>query len=254
MNKLLTGAAAVLAVAAPSVASAEITGYVGASYASVDDDDDSNKDGVIGLDGALVTDVGGAWSLQFDAHHGDMDHGGHNDAFSNATAHLFTRNESWAFGGFAGLGSRGGSSFWLAGVEGQFYTSDFTFGAAYTYADERNNDGYPLNAIDLEGAYFLTPNTSIGAGLGWFDDEWEDEDGFAYNLNIEHQLAGSPFSIGAAYFMHDADYSGGGEHEVDGFGIFGRWNLGTADLQTRSREGASMPGGANFVRHSVNSW
>jgi hypothetical protein len=254
MRKLIIGAAALLAVALPGVAAADATGYVGLSYATLDDDDLSNKDGGIGLEGAVVANAGGSWNVQFDAHHAGMEHGDHEHAFSNATAHLFTRNADWAAGGFAGLANRDGSSRYHVGVEGQLYLTNATISAAYMYADETEGDSYEASTLDVEGSFFVTPNTAIGAGVGWFDDEWEGEDGFHYNVNVEHQFAGTPYSIGAAYFMYDADYESGGGHETDGFLIFGRWNFGTADLQTRSREGASMIGGVNHVRYASALW
>lgn len=255
MKKILMGAAAVLAVAAPGVAHADTTGFVGLGYTALDDDDDGDKEDLVILDGAVASNIGGAWNVQFDAHHGYFDHGSHDDAFTNASAHLFARSSGWAAGGFAGLGTRGSDNIWLAGLEGQLYFSNVTLGGAWTFSDMTNGSGdTEFTLLDLDAAFFLTPNTSIGGGAGWYDDEWEGEDGYYVALNAEHQFAGSPFSIGGGYFMYDSDYSGGGGHEIDGFSIFGRMNFGTADLQTRSREGASLPGGVNFVRHASSVW
>jgi hypothetical protein len=255
-NTWLLGAAALLAVAAPGVASAT-SGYVGAGYTALDDDDSTDKDGSIDLNGAVVTDLTGSWDLQFNADYSAMDHGTHDDPFTTTTVHAFTRNPNWAAGGFVGMFNRGGSNFWDAGIEGQLYLGSFTLTGAYTHADESNCSGCDSASdwVDLSGDFFLSPNTSIGANVSWYDDAWESESGYLYGVNIEHQFAGSPFSVGAGYLMLDGDYDGGGSHQVDSFSVFARWNFGTSDLRERSTEGASMPGGGeHLVRGAIGSW
>lgn len=247
----LLGAAALLAMAAPAVARADTTGYVGLGYASLDDDDDGNKDGYSTFNGAVVTELGGDWHVQFDAADGSMNHNSHDDAQSDATVHVFNRNGTFAWGGFGGFQNRTGSSLWDLGVEGQYYVGDFTFGADYTHSDVRNGGDYQVDSVDVTGDYFIMPNLSVGAGVTWRDDEFDAEDGYIYQANVEYQFADSPFSIGAAYWQANLDYDFGGSHDVNSFGVFARWNFGTPDLVTRSREGASMPGGSNFIRDTI---
>lgn len=254
MKKVLLGAAALIAFVAPGVAAAQTSGNVTLGYATLDDDDDSNKDGVLSLDGSVVTDLSGAWNIQFDGRYSTMDHGGHDDAFSSATAHVFHRDGAFAFGGFAGLDNNGGSSLYHLGVEGQIYLPSITLSGAYTYSDQRNGTSFSGNAIDVTGDFFLTPNTSIGGLVAWIDDEWAGQDGLTYGINVEHQFAGSPFSIGASYTTAEFDYNGGGGHDVDSFGIFGRFNFGTGSLQERSQSGASMIGGSARNRGNILTW
>jgi Gram-negative porin len=250
----LLGAAALIAIAAPAVAHADTTGYVGLGYATLDDNDDGDKESYTTLNGGVVTDIGGDWHVQFDAADGSMDHHGHDDAQSNATVHAFYRNSTFAVGGFGGFQSRTGSSHWDIGAEGQVYLGNFTLGGDYTHADVRNGGYYQTDSVDVIGDYFIMPNLSVGGGITWRSDEWEGEDAFVYQANVEYQFSGSPFSVGAAYWQADADYDSSGGHDTNSFGVFARWNFGTPDLITRNHEGASMPGGSNFVRDVIGAY
>lgn len=248
--------AAILALALPGAALADTaTGYIGFGYAAIDDDDDSAKTSFTTFEGAVVTPLSGEWNVQFDARSNDMNHDSHNDGFSAFNAHAFSRNDAWALGAFAGQNNRVGSSFWNVGVEGQYYAKELTFSAAYAFAQETNDwSSEDVNTLELNVAYFLTPDTALGGDLTWYNDEWESEDGYLFGVSLEHQLSGSPVSLGAHVHVTDSDYSGGGGHQTDLVGVFARWNFGTPDLQTRSREGASMPGGASIGRENIGTW
>jgi opacity protein-like surface antigen len=117
MKKLLLGAAAALAIAAPGVASAQ-SGYVDLGYASTEGD-------VLGTDfEGDGWQVGGAaaWTnFQVD---GSFSSGEEVDTW-NIGGHLFSRTDSYLFGGFANYGNsepEGGtdSSIWTVGLETQF--------------------------------------------------------------------------------------------------------------------------------------
>ena len=96
MKKILMGAAAALAIAAPGIASADTTGNFAFSYNTLDDDNDGFKEDYLSLSGAVATDLNNGWTLQFDADLGDMNHDVHTDNFSTATVHAFTPNDSYA--------------------------------------------------------------------------------------------------------------------------------------------------------------
>lgn len=254
MKKYLLGAAAALAFAAPGVALAnDATGYVGLGYSTLDDEADSGKDGVFAVEGAVVTSFMHDLNVQLDANLSNLDHSGHTDAFSTVNAHVFHRNDTFAVGGVAGFDNEVGSSLYNLGVEGQFYLPRFTFSGAYTYSNEFDEGNWDIHRVDIDGQFFLTPNTALGAQVGWVDSEWAGEDGFIYGISAEHQFAGSPFSVGARATRGEFDYTGSGGHDVEQFGVFARWNFGTSDLQTRSNSGASMIGGSG-VRNGVLTW
>lgn len=252
MKKIMLGAAAALALSAPGIASAQTSGYVGLGYTGVDDSWDSNKDSVVAIEGAVVTNITGAWNLQFDANISNMEHGAHYDSFSAANVHGFYRNDTFAVGGLVGFGGEGGSSVYNLGVEGQFYLPRLTLTGSYVYGNEFDNGDTDIHAIDVGGEFFITPNTAIGANIGWADSEWSGQDGYTYSISAEHQFAGSPFSLGARLSRADYDSTWGGGHDVDSIGIFGRWNFGTPDLQTRSTQGASFSNSA--TRNAIGQW
>lgn len=253
MKKYLVGAAAALAIAAPGVAAAQTTGFIGFGYSTLDDDDDSGKDGIVALEGAVVTNVHGLWNVQLDANSSSMDHSGHYDAFSTVNVHAFHRSDLFAVGGVVGFDNDGGSSRYNLGAEGQFYLSRVTLTGSYTYSNEWDDGNTDIHNVDFAGHFFLTPNTAFGANVGWADSEWNNQDGFSYGISAEHQFAGTPWSIGAQATRAELDYSGGGGHDVESIGIFGRWNFGTSDLQTRTNTGASMTGGSG-VRNAIQQW
>lgn len=246
MKKHILGAAAALAVVAPGVAAADTNGFVGFNYATLDDSWDSDKDDAYGLNGAVVTNIGGAWNLQFDAAQSNMTHGDHNHAYSDANVHAFYRTDAFAVGGVFGYENNGDALYSL-GAEGQYYLPHFTLTGAYTYQSDLSDDDYQAHNVGVDGQFFIKPNLAVGAGVQWADSEWANQEGYNYSVNAEYQLPASPLSFGASYTKSDLD-SGGGGHYGDVFGVFARWNFGTPDLQTRSRSGASLTGGADAFR------
>lgn len=253
MKKVLLTAAAALAIAAPGVAAAQTSGFVGVDLTSIDDEADGDKENAMTLEAAMVTNVHGMFNLQIDAEMANMDHDSHVDTFSSLNLHGFYRSDVFAVGGLVGLDNESGSSRYNLGVEGQFYLPRATLTGAYTYSNDYDDGDFDIHNIDVNGQFFLTPHTALGANLGWTDSEWTGQDGFSYGLTAEHQFAGTPFSLGAHVTRAELDYSGGGGHDVETFGVFGRWNFGTPDLQMRSTTGASLIGGSG-VRNAILQW
>src|SRR5262245_52714598 len=98
MRNWINGAAALLAVAAPSVAAAQ-TGYVGANYGNVDAGG-GNDDDFYGLEGAVAFAGSGSIVFEVDAAVVDSDD---SDAAYGLTGHIYSRNDSHLFGGFVGV-------------------------------------------------------------------------------------------------------------------------------------------------------
>lgn len=253
-KKWLIGAAAAFAMAAPAVAHADTTGYVGAGYNTIHDDDDSFKDSYLTLQGAMVADIAGDWHVQFDAADGDMNHDSHDDAQSAINVHVFNRNDTFAYGVFGGFESRTGSSFWNLGAEGQYFVGNLTLSAAAMHGDERNNGDYQTDSVDLQADYFIMPNLSVGGGLNYRNDEWDGQEGHTLQVNAEYQMANCPLSFGAMYWEGNYDYDSSGDHTTQSFGLFAKWNFGTTDLVSRSHTGASMIGGSTIMRDTIGQY
>lgn len=254
MKKYFLGAAAALAVVAPGVASAEMTGYAGAQYGWVDDEDTSDKDAASSWFGAFVTPLHGNWDFQFDGNVADMDHGSHTHAWGAAQGHAFMRNDNHAVGAFVSQLNIDGDNFYGLGIEGAMYFNNFTWSGQAGWAQATYDDPDDITNIGTQGAFFLNNNFMLTGEVGWTDSEWESEEAITYGLGGEYQFQGSPFSVSLNWVHADSDYDGGGSHEVDAFVLGGRLNFGTADLRERTNNGASFVGLANAVRDSILMW
>jgi hypothetical protein len=244
MKKLLLGAAAALAIAAPGVASAQ-SGYVDLGYASTEGD-------VAGVDfEGDGWQVGGAaaWSnFQVD---GSFSSGEEVDTW-NIGGHLFSRTDSYLFGGFANYGNsepEGGtdSSIWTVGLETQWYMERTTFDGALSYSDAEDADA-TLTALDLGITHFATDNFSIGGNLGFGQIEVGgfDTDASTYGINGEWQFASAPISVfgGWSHVTVDDDIL-----DADTLSIGVRYNWGGTLLE-RNRSGAGLARGAGLGRYS----
>lgn len=255
MKKFMLGAAAALALAAPGVALADTSGSVDFSFNTLDDDTDSAKEDYITLGGSVATELNNGWWLEFDAAVGDMNHSGHTDAFSGTVAHLFTRNDSYAFGGFAGYTSWETNG-WFIGAEGELYLGRFTLDGNALIGSNRE-DSQEQMSVGAGGTYFFTDNFSAGADVNWF--EWDfggsgnTQDGTVYGVNAEYRFTGSGFSVFGGYHTGDLD-NFGTSSDVDSFTIGLRFNFGTGSLIEADRSGASMNGGEQLLRDQIFSW
>jgi len=234
--------AAVLYAAAPSWA-AEPTGHVGVSYAKTDIED--LEADTWAVDGAVAFDLSGAWGMQFDGSIGNTDYDGLGETETvSGTAHLFTRNESYAIGGFFGLSDVDDSTVWNVGVEGQTYMANTTLAGSFSYGqfDDADLDSWSLNG---EARYFVSDNFRLDAGLGWtrLTDGDDNVDGWNFGIGGEYQFASAPISLTAGYThstLDDVDVS------ADTFRVGLRYNFGAGTLKERDRSGASFNGGTNL--------
>lgn len=251
LKKVLVGAAAAAALMTPGLAAADTSGYASFSYNTLDDDNDSNKEDYLELNGAVVGSLGGSWNMQFDAATQNMNHDGHSDDMSTATVHAFSRSDGFAVGGFAGL-TGGDTSALFIGAEGALYLDRFSLAGAALLGEDREA-GDEVNGLSGAATFFLSDNFSLGADVSYFSIFDGDEDGTIYGVNAEYQFGGSPFSIFGGYHMSDQE-NFGTDREVDSFTIGGRFNFGTSTLLERDRSGASMPGASLLNRAQVFTW
>lgn len=232
MRNLIIGAAALLAVAAPGAAAAQ-TGYVGGVYSNVDVDGFGDAD-VYGAEGAVAWGDGVGFEL--DAALLDADNA---DATFGLTGHIFSRNDRYLFGGFAGVASNDGDTTWQVGVEANAYFDRVTLAGAVAYAenDDANVDGIGVNT---QARFFVSDNFRLQAELGWanVDGAGGDADAFSYGAGAEYQFDMIPVSVGLAYNRFDFDNNG---PEADVVSVTARYNWG-GTLFDRDRRGASQAG------------
>jgi opacity protein-like surface antigen len=240
MKKILLGAAAAIAIAAPSVAAADTNAVVGLQYSNTDIDGFGDFD-QYGLNGAFSHDMGSG-VLQMDGEMGRVDAGGCCVGNSYGAVHYGWRNDSHAFGGFAGL-----SDFFIAsglgvGVEGQLFLGNFNLGGSVGHVDF---DDFDLDATSaqIDGAYFLTPNFAINGLVAFSEADFSGSDADWTTLGIggEWRFDSSPFSIDAGY--RNTDFDG---DEADTWTVGVNWDLGTASVQDRTRTGPGFQGARNM--------
>lgn len=232
MKTWIIGAAALLAVVAPSVAAAQ-TGYVGAVYSDTDVDGGPDSD-AYGVNGAVFFEATETVGVEVDAAVLDSDDF---DTVGSLAAHVFTRNDRYLFGGFAAVASSDGDTAWQVGVETAKYIDRATVGIAVAYGENDNDvDAYGVN---VTGDYFVTDNARVGAHVGWanVNTPGGDGDGWAYGVSGEYQLAAYPVSFGLNYTRIDSDDAG---LEADVISATVRYNFGGLTLFDRDRRGASQ--------------
>ncbi|HRO04391.1 MAG TPA: porin [Terricaulis sp.] len=232
MKTWIIGAAALLAVAAPSVAAAQ-TGYVGGAYQRGDIENVGETD-AYGINGAVFFDATDRIGVEVDAAVLDSDDF---DTVGSLAAHVFTRNDRYLFGGFAAVSTSDGDTAWQVGVEHAKYFDRATVGVSAAYGEAENDvDAYGVN---VTGDYFVTDNARVGAHVGWanVDTLGGDGDGWAYGVSGEYQLAATPVSFGLSYTRVDSDDAG---LEADIAAVSVRYNFGGLTLLDRDRRGASQ--------------
>lgn len=239
MKKLLLGAAAALAIAAPGVASAQ-SGYVDLSYANTDGEVagfDFDDDG-LAVGGAYSWGGDGSFGVQLDGAVGDSD-----DVTSvNVGGHAFTRSTNFLIGGFAGFGDvddDSGSDFdyWTVGAEGQWYLSRTTFDAALSYSEADDLDA-DFTGLDLGVTHFATDNFSFGGGVGVGEVEVAgfDADTISYGVGTEYQFSAVPISLFGGWQHAEIDDF---DSDSDTLSVGVRYNFGGTLLE-RNRSGAGL--------------
>ena len=250
MKKYLLGAAAVLAIALPGVASAQQSGYVDLGYQSTDGSVsgvDFDGDGWT-LGGTTAWGGDGTVGVQLDAIYGDSE-----DASSYSVGgHLFSRNEGYLIGGFANYGSidvdgAGSSDQWTVGLEGQAYLTRTTLDGALSYSESDDADAQ-LTAFDVGATHFVTDNFSFGGsvGFGTLDAFGTDTDIVSYGVGAEYQFAATPISVFGGWQHVDLDDF---DTDADTLNVGVRYNWG-GSLFERNRSGASLARGGGLGRYA----
>lgn len=235
MRNWIIGAAALLAVAAPSVAAAQ-TGYVGAVYGNIDVDGLGDAD-YYGVEGAVAFAGSGSIVFELDAAITDSDD---TDTGYGVTGHVYSRNDSYLFGGFVGLAGNDDTDTWTVGAEAAKYYTNWTLAGAVAYGENEDfgSDGWGVN---VEGRFFVHDNFRLNGNLGWATIDYDgfgEDDAFTYGLGGEYQFATVPVSVGLAWSHVEFDEV---DTEADALTLGVRYNWG-GTLRDRDRNGASQAG------------
>jgi hypothetical protein len=244
---LLSAAAALLACAAPGVASAQ-SGYVGASYANSDIDVGGPSQDVdtIGAHGVVAFDAG-ALGVQLGANYGNLDADGADVDAYGVDGHLYSRGSQWQFGGGVAYEKLDGDGAeideWTVAGEALYFMDRSTVGAALSYGEsDAGGGGGDLETIALDGEfrYFATDNLRLEVNAGFGNAEADvggDTDFWAAGVGAEYQFASVPVSIFGGYDHVNADDS---DFEGDSISVGARWNFGGTTLMERDRSGANL--------------
>lgn len=241
MKKYLLGAAAVLALAAPGVASAQ-SGFVDLGYSSTDV---SSAEIDAWTFGGAYAWGGDSLGFQVDGVFGSHEYdsgGGEVDTY-NIGGHLFTRNDTHLIGGFASVGntdfSIGEYDYYTVGLEGAYYMSRTTLNGVLSYSDSEDFDS-DATALDIGATHFATDNFSFSGTLGF--GEIADLDFLTLGVGAEYQFSGAPISLYGGYTTTDYDV-----FDADTLSVGVRWNFG-GSLFDRDRSGASLTRNTGFGR------
>ncbi len=241
MRSLIFGAAALLAVAAPSMAAAETGGALRLTYASLDGGRDSfececsdSKDSIVALSGIVITDLDHeGWRVQINGGSADMDHNNHSDAFSQVEVHAVKDLGPVQVGAFAGMFNNNGHSFNEFGVEAAMDFEKGRIAVSATTANSPNSSFFDdTTSVAATGTFNLNDSWSIGATVSStdFGNFGNGEDVDSYGVNIAYRVPDSNFTIGLGYRSSDSD------HEVDFVGVSLTWGFG------EGARGRDMPG------------
>lgn len=233
-NWIIGAAAAIAAVAAPSVAAAQ-TGYVGAVYSNTDFDGSDEVDSW-GAEGAVAFAGSGSIVFEVDAAIVDSDEGG---TGTSLTGHVYSRNSDYLFGGFVGLAdSEDVDTTWFAGLEASKYFANWTLAGAIAYGsnDDFDSEGWGAN---VEARAFVSDNFRLNANLGWADIDYGgfgNDNAFTYGVGGEYQFSAIPISVGLGWNHLEFDEV---DTEADTVSVAVRYNWG-GTLRDRDRNGASQ--------------
>jgi hypothetical protein len=230
---LLSLTTGLLLVSAPAYA--QVTGTVGANFAhqEVEVGGFEGDGEAYGLNGGITIPTGGSLAVLLDAgwtHADDAD----TDVVAG-TAHLISRNESHAFGGFLGVADTDGDTAYVGGAEFAKFFSNTTLAlsAGLGQVDEADADLYGVNG---EYRIFATDNLRFDLGAGWTkaDGNGGDADILSLGAGVEYRIPSSPVSVGAGYTYAEADDF---DIESNTFALTLKFDFGHDSLKARDRNG-----------------
>lgn len=254
MRSLLIGVAALLAMAASSIASAETGGAIKLTFASIDSDDSSSyycecfndsKDNVAALSGVVVTDLShDGWRLQFNAASADLEHASHSDAYSQVEVHAVKDLGEIAVGVFAGMFNNNGTSFNELGIEAAMNFEGGQIAVSAATADSPNSSFYDeTTTVAATGTFNLNDNWSVGGSISStdFGNFSGSDDVESFGVNVAYHVPDTSLTLGLGYRSSD------GDQDVEFLGVSLSWGFGEG---ARGRE---MPGALALIPDAITA-
>lgn len=243
MRNLIMGAAALLAISAPSIASADTGGSLRLNYASIDDSFEDNKENVVALSGVVITDLSApSWRLQFNGTSADVDFDDTSYAYSQAEVHATYDAGQFQVGVFTGMANLNGYSWYEYGAEGAMNFERGQIAVSVAGATSTNTDFDDISTVAARGTFNLTDSVSIGATLSTtdFGNYGSGDSVDSWGANIAYQIPNSNFALGLGY--RSSEY---GDTDVDFVGVSLTWGFGEG---ARGRE---MPGAMALLPDAI---
>ena len=240
MKKLLLGAAAALAVAAPGIAAAETSGNIDFSLGATEYDGGSEFDQT-NLGGAVQFDTGAGWTVQLDGRTSNVEFDGSSGTSSTgyAAAHATTSNGAWDFGGWAGLVNYYGTGGWTIGGETRTNFGNFSVQGSIGYSSIETFSDFETMSYQVGGAYFFTPNFSVNASAALHDIDAGFTDIEMTDLGVGAAYGfGNGFEVYGGYVSSDFDFSGSST-DADTWNLGLRYHFNGGTLQDNANDGAS---------------
>ncbi len=246
-KNMLLGAAVVLAAAFPSLASAQVSGHVGAAYDNGKLHFGSSTDyhGWSG-DGVAAFDLGGGLGAQVGVTYLDNSIGSTSFNSTGVDAHLYHRDAAWQWGGALGYNSTkldglGTVHTWTGAGEARWFMPSSSLGASLAYQRESISHSSSHSwRLAGDGRFFISDNFDLYAGLGYETLSGSGSaHGWSGDVGAEWQFDSIPISIYGGYSQGRLD--GSGSHtQADTWMIGARWNFGGGTLLQRDHSGANL--------------
>lgn len=242
MRKILMGAVASLAVAAPAPAFAETRGAVELNYETNEFDycGGSCEFWDVELGATLLHDLSPGWTLQAEGRttlqEWDTSSGQYSHSF--AAVHGSSDMGGWDLGGYVGILNYYGDGGVMLGVEARAAFGNFSADGSISYAS-MNEDAFDGTAIRLGGAYFFSPNFALTGGVSRTElgTGFQDYEIAELSIGGAYQFANNVTLFGG-YTSTDADREFSPDYEGDTFEIGLRFNFNGGTLQDNANDGA----------------
>lgn len=255
MKKILMGAVAAFAIAAPGLASAETTGNIDVSLGQTDWDSGGTFD-TTNLGGAVQFDAMSGWTVglegrttlqQWDGSSGD-------DSHSYAAVHADTSMGAWDFGGWVGLMNYYGGGGTTYGLETRTNFGNFSAQGSVGFANFDQFFEYDGTNYQVSGAYFFNPNLSVNLSASATEIGYTFGDTEMTDLGIGGAYGfGNGFEIYGGYVDTEIDYDGGGSDETETWNLGLRYHFNGGTLQDNANDGASW-GGVRALSDAFTRW
>jgi len=235
MKKLLLGAVAAAAMAAPGLANAETSGGIALTYANTEYDGGGDFD-AYSLGGNVVHGLSNGWTIQLDGRTTLQDWSWSYDSHGYAAFHGSTDLGGFEVGGFAGMVNYYGDGGTLVGVEARTALGNFSVDGSISLTDFQDN-GYDGTTYRAGGAYFFSPNLALTGGASFTNvNSWTDFEITELSLGGAYQFANNVELFGG-YTNGDIEWSGA-SNETDTLKLGVRFNLNGGTLQDNANNGA----------------